>query len=131
MAPKRFIYFAHCHMTGLVKIGVTTNVAKRVRHLKVECGFAARLLSSRKGTTQDEVKLKREFADYHAGHEWFRVEGALRDYLRTEIWGMKLPEHDPANSKVISLQNRRYAKTIRRGRKTLAAMLDRVAAGSG
>lgn len=126
--PKRFIYFAHCWTTGLVKIGVTTNVKKRIRHLKVECGHETRLLTSWPGTHKGERELHRQFADSAAGHEWFRIEGALKEYLQYEVWGRTLEPHHPGRNRIIGVQNRRYTLAIKKNKITYDKMIRRIRA---
>lgn len=122
---KRFIYFAHCAETGLVKIGIAADPKQRMRHVRKECGYDVRLMACAPGTSQDELELKKQFAACHAGHEWFRIEGAFADYVRAEMWGKRLPEHDKGRNKLIAKQNRRYTTAIKKSRKTTDATLQR------
>lgn len=109
MSTTRLVYFAYCDATGLVKIGITVNVVQRMNYLRSQCGHRVRLLSYRHGSFEEETQLKKRFAAYHVGHEWFRVDGELFEYLQTKYWGKKIPRYDESRKALIVAQNKRYA----------------------
>lgn len=84
--PKSFVYFME--REGLVKIGVTKNVDKRVR--EVSRGSAmpkgmtvgpVRLLGTIPGAYDEERALHKKFWRYRVGGEWFTYERQVKEHI--------------------------------------------------
>lgn len=71
------VYFAQSSVTGLVKIGFSTNVATRISGLEVNHGGSLRLLGKRSGTVADERALHLRFAADRQEGEWFKLSSEL------------------------------------------------------
>lgn len=91
-APKSFVYFME--REGMVKIGVSKNVDKRVR--EVSRGSAmpkgmtvgpVRLLGTIPGAYAEEKALHRQLWRYRVGGEWFRYEDAVKAHIAQLING--------------------------------------------
>lgn len=91
-APKSFVYFME--REGMVKIGVSKNVDKRVR--EVSRGSAmpkgmtvgpVRLIGTIPGAYAEEKALHRQLRRYHVGGEWFRYEDAVQAQIAQLING--------------------------------------------
>lgn len=64
---------------SLVKIGTTVNLKKRMRKLSMSM---ANVLRTEPGGQEVERSFHQRFADYREGNrEWFRLEGALAEFL--------------------------------------------------
>jgi hypothetical protein len=74
---RRTVYLVVALDSGLVKIGVAGNVARRLRELRREVG-AARLVALFPGTRADERALHRRFSELRVHGEWFRDDPAIR-----------------------------------------------------
>ena len=77
--PPQFVYFAEAR-SGLVKIGVTTCVEKRIRSLGREAG-PMRLLLAFRGNVVIERRMHQRFRSSRRRGEWFLLRGALRRFL--------------------------------------------------
>jgi Meiotically up-regulated gene 113 len=84
--PQRFwpevpgIYFVHA--AGLIKIGLSKNIAARLEDLRTACPVDLTLLYFvHDGDRTQERRFHRRFAAHHSHREWFRYEGELRDWL--------------------------------------------------
>lgn len=104
-------YIAHCRATGLVKIGVSRNHRKRIRHLTIESGYPAELVAILRGGAWRERALHRRFADYAVGYEWFRPEGNLAEWLIEQGHGRILEW--PVSNRLVGSMKRRYARRAR------------------
>lgn len=67
-------------ITGLVKIGISSAPARRVRSLSAASGVVLSLLGDEPGGKEHEQELHARFSDQHAMGEWFRFEGAVREW---------------------------------------------------
>ena len=70
-----FVYFA-CQPTGLIKIGITSSVGKRLKQIQENSGYPTTLIvswqySTRKEAATVEAYLKNHFADKNTLGEWF------------------------------------------------------------
>ena len=80
-APGK-IYFLRCG--SFVKIGFTNNLERRIGTLSDYLPGPPKLLLTRCGAIGDERALHRRFAELRSHREWFRLDGKLRDFLRSE-----------------------------------------------
>lgn len=73
------VYFLLCD--GFCKIGFATCVS--IRHAAIQASNPNEVIVAGHvyGTLQDERALHKRFADLRGRGEWFRYEGALRDYV--------------------------------------------------
>ena len=70
-----------------VKIGHAKDIGKRARDLQTSHAEPLRLLAWEDGGQKRERELHQQFAAYRERGEWFRPEGALRDYIaQTTAW---------------------------------------------
>ncbi len=85
-APKSVVYFME--REGLVKIGVTKNIDKRIR--EVSRGSAmpkgmtvgpVRLLGTIPGAYDEERALHKKFWRYRVGGEWFTYERQVKEHI--------------------------------------------------
>lgn len=81
LQPERtgFVYLIEA--AGLVKIGFTVNVEARIRELQAGSPIVYSLLTSFPATMTTERDLHKRFADYRSHREWFRLDGALADWI--------------------------------------------------
>lgn len=78
IAPNRksVVYFARRIVDGAIKIGFTSDVARRLRELRKESS-RHELISARPGDKPDELALHARFASDCLGGEWFRPSAEL------------------------------------------------------
>jgi len=76
------IYFLEAVAFGVVKVGKSDHVAKRLRQIRGHCppGLELRLLKVIEGDVDHEAELHRRWAEWNVSLEWFQVEP-----LRAEI----------------------------------------------
>lgn len=79
-APGR-VYFIEGG--GLLKIGYTVDPVYRMRNLVAMSPVPLNKIAEIPGTPDDEKALHKQFAEYRAHGEWFRIEGALAAYIQT------------------------------------------------
>ncbi len=70
--PVAGVYFVRCAITGLVKIGVSNNIARRVKGLRSHSPVPLELVGWTHGDIGTERALHKRFAKYRAHGEWFR-----------------------------------------------------------
>ena len=88
----RCIYFVRTH-DSLVKIGCTTDLARRRSQLAVEW---TDLLALRPGTRVDEAGLHRKFRPHlQRGREWYRPAPEIIDYINDLRLAMGLTRIEP------------------------------------
>lgn len=75
-----FVYLAR-RQDGLVKIGWSSDVMRRVAELRKMTRQAVELLACFPGDKPAELALHERFAALAEGGEWFRDGQALRDYI--------------------------------------------------
>lgn len=107
------VYLAYSPGLGLIKIGCSANLKKRINHLSTECGHSARLLFVVRGGYERERALHKRFAAHAVGNEWFKPEGKLAAFLERNGHGEL---HGPASAKVIGQMKRRYTMRLKRAR---------------
>jgi hypothetical protein len=95
MAKKQSsVYFIQATDGGAIKIGVTTNVMKRLATLRTGSGRHLNVLGIiRDGTRETERMLHRRFKDGRLIGEWFRPEPDLLEYIRDHASRWDESEH--------------------------------------
>jgi len=76
------VYFAQAE-GGLLKIGWSSDVMRRVAELRKKSRQAVELLACFPGDKPDELRVHARFARLHVGGEWYRDDGSIADYLAT------------------------------------------------
>lgn len=77
--PQQVYYISDNN--GLIKIGISTNVNKRLAALQTGHGHTLALVASHPGTTTDEAELHQRFTHLRERGEWFRAGDDLLDHL--------------------------------------------------
>jgi hypothetical protein len=75
-----YVYYAAEPGANEVKIGFSRNPWARVADLRVSRPGLS-ILATERGTAQLEKDRHRQFADLRTKREWFRLEGALAEYI--------------------------------------------------
>lgn len=75
------VYFIQHGADGLIKIGFTKNIDKRMRDLQFAAPLPLRLLGWRLGGPTEEARLHRVFAPSKAWGEWYRPTEQLIEYI--------------------------------------------------
>jgi predicted GIY-YIG superfamily endonuclease len=70
------VYIAQA-ASGLVKIGFTSDLHRRLTELRADAGCAVEYLITAPGNKRLEMLLHSQFADARERGEWFRCEGNL------------------------------------------------------
>lgn len=71
-ADRRLIYFAACAtQRGPIKIGLASNVSRRLREVQVGCPYPIDLMGTLPGGRAGEALLHRLFSDFKIHGEWF------------------------------------------------------------
>lgn len=76
----RMIYFAGCQ--GLIKIGTSLNVQKRLAALQSGCPYPIKLLAAYPGGPKEERRLHRQFLHLRTRGEWHQPGADLRALIR-------------------------------------------------
>lgn len=70
---------------GLLKVGFSTNVLRRVRELKWQLGQDVELLASWPGTMADEGQAHVSFRHLHVKGEWFQDDGSIMAWAQAQV----------------------------------------------
>lgn len=101
-APVGYVYFIRSD--GLVKIGFSTDVAKRLNNIRVGCPTGGKLVAAIPGTEDTETYFHKLFSKYRERGEWFRIEGLLADMLKALPATVTLPERkEKRKARVVEL----------------------------
>lgn len=73
------VYFIACGQ--FVKIGVAGDVQARLKGLQTASAETLALLGSVPGSFAEEKEFHARFREHHHRDEWFRSEGALREFV--------------------------------------------------
>lgn len=79
------VYFVKSELTGLIKIGVTGKLRKRLRVMATATGSAIRPIVVFRGNRDIEAICHRVFDEYRVLGEWFRDEGLLTEFLEAML----------------------------------------------
>lgn len=75
------VYFILAEHSKHVKIGVTTDPQRRLEELQTGHHERLRLVSTVPGGPSEEKSYHRRFSKYRAHGEWFKVNGALKEFI--------------------------------------------------
>lgn len=75
------VYFAQERSSGAIKIGTSTQVDKRIRTLEKMWRSEIALVATVAGAFRVEAWMHDRFKELHIGHEWFRPEPELLNYI--------------------------------------------------
>lgn len=78
---QSWVYFVRQGASKRVKIGRAVNVDKRMNKLRHPLLGALKLMAKVPGGDVEEKALHKRFAEYRINGEWFRLEGALAEYV--------------------------------------------------
>jgi hypothetical protein len=78
-----------------LKIGYTTNLARRQRALETASAVPLELLASVPGDRREETRLHRQWRHLHIRGERFCADEELLRYIREVVGGTPAPEPDP------------------------------------
>lgn len=81
MTTPGYVYFIQAGRKGRIKIGWSSNVAKRLGNLQTACPEDLELLHSEPGTGRDERDLHNRFRQFHWRGEWFTPNSAIFNYI--------------------------------------------------
>lgn len=76
------IYFV-TNDQGLIKIGFTKDLKRRLTQLKNASGIELKLIATIAGNAQMELELQHRFRPHNVRGEWFRAEWPLTDFIAT------------------------------------------------
>lgn len=91
----RCVYFLEDTNTGLIKIGIASDVRIRIRTLENDNKTTLRFLGYIGGNKHDETALHLQFRDYCVMGEWFSPEPALLEYISEKATKTMPPEMKP------------------------------------
>lgn len=82
------IYFIECTGHGLVKIGWSENVPRRLKQLQAGCPFVLRIVGFMPGFgSKDESVLHYHLQRDRVRGEWFRMSKTVRRYIAKHASG--------------------------------------------
>ncbi len=76
------VYFVQGETTGNIKIGNAANPWARMRDLQMSSSEKLNILHVLHGGRPIEAAFHRRFKEYRIIGEWFRNEGALKDFIQ-------------------------------------------------
>lgn len=83
MSDKRPIYLVRNPATGLLKIGVATDIKARIMDLETGAGVRLQLIATIKsGGVRRERQIHKELKDLRIRGEWFRDDPRVRRYFQ-------------------------------------------------
>lgn len=85
MAGEYTIYFLRNPENGLIKIGRTTNLKKRIRQIELMENTALILLRTMTGEKELEIALHRKFQEMRVSGEWFKPGEELLNFIRNNL----------------------------------------------
>jgi Meiotically up-regulated gene 113 len=77
------IYIAQEGTKGVIKIGISHEVAERIKNISQASGRKMKLLASFPGNTEDEKALHTRFSHLRTQGEWFTPGKDLLEYIKT------------------------------------------------
>lgn len=101
------IYWLKAGDAGLVKVGLTDNVAKRIASLQTGCPYPMVLLRQEPGDRAVEDALHRHYRAKHARAEWFVLDAAD---VAVALADVMLPKPQPKRVKPAPQAGRRSVK---------------------
>ena len=89
------IYFVQGQSTGLIKIGLTTNLSARFSDLQVGSPDVLRVIGIHRGTIKSELMLHKLFANHRVRGEWFRPDESILNFVKTFCYSRPYPTPNP------------------------------------
>jgi hypothetical protein len=85
LIPSQTVYFVRAEALGLVKVGLTGNLADRLKTLRVGCPDQITLIAAYYGTDAAavEAELHGDLAQWHSHGEWFKPNPVLDMMVET------------------------------------------------
>lgn len=91
LSERSGVYFIAC--AGRIKIGVTTNIAKRFKAYQTMCPHEPILVALVRGDAREEAAIHRHFDDHWSHGEWFHMGAPLLEAVgrarRTGVWRLR------------------------------------------
>ncbi len=84
--PRPFLYLALWQEGNLVKIGRSFRPHGRLKSFRAQLGRNCLMIAKWPSEPCEEQKLHRRFKEYSVGKEWFRCEGALKEFVYGRHW---------------------------------------------
>jgi len=97
------------HMEGPFKVGIATDVQRRVRHLSNASPFPLELVCSLPGTVEDERRIHAFLRNSHTRCEWFRNSPKIHTVIDWMKAGCLDHEALPAPIRIDALKGGRTA----------------------
>lgn len=79
--PEKSLYFIYAETAGLIKIGITQDLERRLQTLQTATGDRLHVLHSRSGDRELEAYFHRAYSGSRVRGEWFRPSWSLLIYL--------------------------------------------------
>lgn len=95
------VYFLRCDSSGLIKIGVSTNVAHRVSAIQSGSPTQMTLLATEEGGQEREKQLHDTYAEHRVRGEWYRPTDELLDYISDQEQPSGPKERKTLDSKLL------------------------------
>lgn len=100
----RFVYFIRCFQ--YIKIGMTTELAGRIRSFESNCPFEFEILgviSVPKGISlhKVEMSIQKKFYSDHFRYEWFQDSKQIRSFIDEKCEKITIPSHMLGAKKMI------------------------------
>ena len=86
-ARPNIIYLASCEHLGLLKIGCTSSVSRRMRQLSADRQSLVECLSMVSGSILQEKRLHDRFEPLRVTGEWYRDDSAIIDFFESIVRG--------------------------------------------
>jgi hypothetical protein len=81
---KRSVYFVQESLVGAIKIGVASDVERRLKIIQTDCPGTLTLLAVMPGVTNAvEPELHLMFSRFHIRGEWFRSDPELLEFIES------------------------------------------------
>ena len=80
---RSVVYVIQAGNTDFYKIGVTTNVDRRIKELQTGSPHALRIVRTQEGNIQTEQELQKKYVEYKTRNEWFEfpdIQIILREF---------------------------------------------------
>jgi hypothetical protein len=86
----RYVYFVEAQTLGLIKIGWTHDVRRRMVSLQIDCPVSIKLLGRLKESAElTEGAIHKIFKKIRVRGEWFKDCSELRQYIKDNKMGRK------------------------------------------
>ena len=82
---KTIIYFIQQGNGGSIKIGISSNIEKRLASLQTGSPYKLKVLLTIKGSEKLEKEIHSKFAEYRLSGEWFKPVKQITDYINQKL----------------------------------------------